>query len=64
MLVLGQKVGDQFLMRYPGGEIWVHLRKITANGAEIGITAPKEVGIAREAILPPEERWQKDAPSA
>lgn len=64
MLVIGQKVGNQFLLRYPGGEIWVHLRKITANGAEIGITAPKKVQVFREEILPPEERWQKDVPSA
>lgn len=64
MLVIGQKVGNQFLMRYPGGEIWVHLRDVTANGAVVGITAPKEVQVFREEILPPKEKWQQDVLSA
>lgn len=54
MLILTRKIGDQVLLKYPGGSITVtYLSSQGPTGTEVrmGFDAPEEVNIVRSEIL-------------
>lgn len=51
MLVLSRKPGERIKI---GEDIWVECVRVGPDSVRIGVTAPREVAIVREEILPAE----------
>jgi carbon storage regulator len=49
MLVLSRKVGERVMI---GDDITITVVQVSKSGVRLGITAPREVPVYREEILP------------
>ena len=57
MLVLSRKLGERIQIETPSGEvIWVSVVDIRRGKVRLGVTAPKDVVVVREELLPENER--------
>lgn len=59
MLVLGRAKGERIRITVNGVMIWVTVTEIDRGKVRLGITAPREVVISREELLPESERMAK-----
>ncbi len=52
MLVLSRREGEAITLKINGMDIFIDLVEIRGSHAKLGITAPEEVVILREELLP------------
>ena len=60
MLVLSRKYGERIRI---GKDIWIQVVEIRPGIVRFGVTAPKDQAIAREELLPVDERFFSELPA-
>jgi carbon storage regulator CsrA len=60
MLSLSRLLGERLRFRVmpDGPDVWLQVIQVDRNKVRVGVTAPANVEIMREELLPPEEKWE------
>lgn len=55
-LVLGRYTDERVRIRTTDGDIWVRVIDVNHSQVKLDFDAPREIQIAREEVLPPDEQ--------
>lgn len=56
MLVISRRFMERIRI---GDNIWITVTYLSDGRVKLGIDAPRSINVAREEVLPPEERYQQ-----
>lgn len=54
MLVINRKLGERIKI---GPDVWIEVTRINNNQVRLGISAPRNIEVFREELLPDDEKY-------